>query len=89
MDFSQKGILGLQPAARTVPNPDRTAGRDGARAHVVALDALNPIKSGLQFFNRGKESWIYEPLKSPPKSSMWDKCKRKRGEEKFILLPLL
>jgi len=55
---------------------------------VVALDTLNPIKLGLKLFNMGKENEIYEPLISPPKSSMWNKCERERGEEKFILLPL-
>jgi len=53
------------------------------RACVVALDTLNPIKYGLKLFNMGKENAIYEPLKTPPKSSMWGKYKREEREEEL------
>ena len=36
----------------------------------------------------GKENEIYEPLKTPPKSSMWDKCKRERKGRKGYLVAI-
>ena len=56
---------------------------------MLASDALNPTEPSLKLFNMGKENEIYEPLKLPPKSSMWDKCERERGGRKVYLVAII
>jgi len=50
---------------------------------VVGQDTLNPINHSLELFNKSKENRIYKPLKTSPKSSMCDKCKREKKEERL------
>ena len=53
---------------------------------MMALDTLNPMKSGIKLFNMGKENRIYEPLKLSLKSSMWDKYERERERGRKVYL---